>query len=185
VIATHRFTVKDLERMKLEPLDDTRYEIIDGELHVSTQPHRFHQYTADSFVYLLRGYGGFVLGAPGIIYAEDEAVAPDVVWYASRERFERAVGVDEKLHDAPDLVIEVLSPGRANERRDLEDKLAVYDRRGAQEYWIADWRARTVRVHRRDVGGLTLVATLTADDALESPLLPGFSVRVAELFPPV
>jgi hypothetical protein len=38
----YRFTVEDLERMNPQPLDDTRYEIIDGELHVSTQPHAYH-----------------------------------------------------------------------------------------------------------------------------------------------
>jgi Uma2 family endonuclease len=123
------------------------------------------------------------IAAPGIVFAADEAVAPDVVWYASRERFDRAFGADAKLHDAPDLVVEVLSPGRRNEQRDLEDKLAVYDRRGAREYWIADWRERTVRIHRREGDRLRLVAALGAEETLTSPLLPGFAVRVGELFP--
>jgi Uma2 family endonuclease len=182
----YRFTVQDLERMDPQTIDDTRYEIIDGELHVSTQPSPDHQYSVSLIMGHLHEWGGVTLIAPGIVYAADEAVAPDIVRFASPERYRAARNrrPDRKLDETPDLVIEVLSPGKANQRRDLEDKLAVYDRRGAAEYWIADWRARTVRIHRREGGALKLVATLSAEDTLESPLLPGFAVRVAELFPP-
>jgi hypothetical protein len=37
-----RFTVTDLEGFP-DPLDDTRYELIDGELHIAKQPHWEHQ----------------------------------------------------------------------------------------------------------------------------------------------
>lgn len=174
--------------MDPQTIDDTRYEIIDGELHVSTQPSADHQETMSLIMRHLNEWGGFTLIAPGVVYAVDEAVAPDIVWFASRERYlaARRRRPDRKLDETPDLVVEVLSPGKTNQRRDLEDKLAVYDRRGAAEYWIADWRARTVRVYRRPSGALELIATLTAEDEdrLESPLLPGFAVPVAELFPP-
>jgi len=52
-----------------------------------------------------------------------------------------------------------------------------------REYWIADWQDKTVQVYRRERAALQLIATLLADDELASPLLPGFSVRVARLFP--
>jgi Uma2 family endonuclease len=93
-----------------------------------------------------------------------------------------ALGVDGKLHAAPELVIEVLSPGAVNERRDREAKLKLYGRRGVNEYWIVDWMSRHVEVHRREAGPLALVATLAPPDALTSPLLPGFVCPVADLF---
>src|SRR5438128_2565529 len=87
----YRFTVDDLARMNPQPLDDTRYEIIDGELHVSTQPHPFHQFTCAKFVHALLAWsdtgGGVTLTAPGVVFAVDDAVAPDVACFQSRESF--------------------------------------------------------------------------------------------------
>ena len=51
------------------------------------------------------------------------------------------------LHDAlpiSELVVEVLSPDGANERRDREVKLKLYSRRGVLEYWIVDWRTQQI-----------------------------------------
>jgi len=48
--------------------------------------------------------------APGVIFAEDNNVAPDVVW-VSRSRLRTALGADSKLHSAPESAVEVLSPG--------------------------------------------------------------------------
>jgi len=86
------------------------------------------------------------------------------------------------LHAAPELVVEVLSPGTANERRDRKAKLKLYSVRGVSEYWIIDWRTRQLEVYRRDQAQLQLVATLFEADTLNSPLLPGFVCTVASLF---
>src|SRR6185312_8825155 len=142
-----RFTISDLD---LLPADTNRYEIIDGDLHVSTQPHWRHQFTCAQIVGALGEWGrstgqGVPLWAPGLIFATDQAVAPDVVWI-SRERFTRVVGEDGKLHAAPDLVVEVLSPGPENAERDRELKLRLYSRQGVREYWIVDWRESIIQV---------------------------------------
>jgi Uma2 family endonuclease len=85
------------------------------------------------------------------------------------------------LHAAPELVVEILSPGATNERRDREAKLKLYSRRGVLEYWIVDWRAQQVEVYRREELALRLGATLYPADVLQSPLLPGFACQVATL----
>src|SRR5205085_6693914 len=85
----------------------------------------------------------------GVIFARDEAVAPDVVWVGA-DRLHSVLWDDGKLHAAPDLMVEVLSPGQANEERDRELKLDVYSRRGVREYWIASWQAHTVELYRRE-----------------------------------
>jgi Uma2 family endonuclease len=178
-----RWTSADLESL---PDDGKRYEIIDGELHMSKQPHYFHQYVCGKLVAKLdvwneRSRLGDVLFAPGIIFGEDDDVAPDVVWI-SNSRLATALEPDGKLHAAPELVIEVLSPGSTNERRDREAKLKLYSQRGVSEYWIVDWRARQIEVYRREQAQLRLVATLFNPDTLDSPLLPGFACPVASLF---
>jgi Uma2 family endonuclease len=178
-----RWTSADLASF---PDDGKRYEIIDGELHLSNQPHLYHQEACGAL------YGAFLtwsnesgLGrpffAPGLIFADDDDVAPDVVW-VSNERLRLIVAADGKLQGAPELVVEVLSPGSANQRWDREAKLKLYSRRGVGEYWIVDWRLREILIHRREDAQLKLTATLREPDELTSPLLPCFSYSVATLF---
>ncbi len=180
---TTRWTSEDLETL---PDDGNRYEIIDGELHMSRQPNYYHQSVCAKLVGKLENWNetaglGDISVAPGLIFAEDDDVAPDIAWI-SNERLATALETDGKLHAAPELVIEILSPGSANERRDREAKLQLYGRRGVSEYWIVDWMLRCVDVYRRDQAQLHYVATLFERDNLQSPLLPGFSCSIASLF---
>jgi Uma2 family endonuclease len=180
-----RFKVADLDLFP-QPIDDTRYEVIDGELFVSHQPHAAHQNLADEFAFAFRAWNrqtgrGYALSAPGIIFSTEEAAAPDVVWFR-RER-KNIVAADGKLHDAPDIVVEVESPGAQNERRDREAKLGLYSRYGVREYWLASYVAETIRVYRHQDGELRLMQTLAVGDALTSPLLPDFRLPLDTLFP--
>jgi len=178
-----KFTSADLLLM---PDDGKRYEIMEGELYVSRQPHWHHQFACGQLFRFLQEWSersglGVANGAPGVIFAEDNDVAPDVVWI-SHDRLATVLEEDGKLHAAPELVVEVLSPGLVNEQRDRQAKLKLYSRRGVQEYWIVDWQQQQVEVYRRAQAELTLAATLYRDDALQSPLLPGFFCQVAALF---
>lgn len=180
---TVKFTSADLERM---PADGKRYEIIEGELYVSRQPSFEHQYTCGRLGQLLADWSdrcklGFVAPAPGLVFAENDDVVPDVVW-VSRERYAEAVDAAGHLRLAPELVIEVLSPGKANEKRDRQAKLKLYSRRGVQEYWIVSWVGQFVEAYRRTDTELKLAATLHAQDNLQSPLLPDFSCQASKLF---
>ena len=183
-----RYTLADLEHVA-QPWDDTRYEIIDGELFVSTQPSPEHQYAAGQVTIELGIWNrqtrlGVVLPAPGLIFADDDNAAPDVVWL-SRERLRTIRGEDRKLHGPPELVVEVLSPGPENELRDRDAKLKLYSRRGVDEYWILDTQRRRLEVYRRqaaDADVLSLAAVLREDDVIESPLLSGFGARLGDLF---
>ncbi len=182
-LAVKRFTSADLARM---PDDGTRYEIIEGELIVSRSPSYEHQYTCGRLFRFLdewndRHKTGLALVAPGVIFADDDDVIPDVVWI-SRARLFRSVDKAGHLHDAPELAIEVLSPGKENARRDRQAKLELYSRRSVEEYWIVDWIQHQLEIYRREQGALKQVATLYHHDQLESPLLPEFTCLVSELF---
>ncbi len=119
----------------------------------------------------------------GYYFSDDDDVAPDVTWI-SKTRLATAMQADGKFHSAPELVIEVLSPGNTNENRDREVKRKLYSRRGLSEYWIISWPKRQLEVYRRDSTTLTLelISTLYEPDTLQSPLLPGFSCPVNEIF---
>ena len=182
-MATLRWTSKDLEML---PDDGKRYEIVDGELYVSKQPHYHHQRVCVRLTTLLEVWSqqtkaGEANFAPGLIFADDEDVAPDVTWI-SRERRATALHADGQLHAAPALVVEVLSPGVINERRDREFKLRLYSRRGVEEYWVVSWQEHRIEIYRREKAMLKLEKTLYENDLLQSPLLPGFSCQVSEVF---
>jgi Uma2 family endonuclease len=115
------------------------------------------------------------------VFSETDSVIPDVVW-ASYERLETMLDEAGHLVAAPELVVEVLSPGEKNERRDKEAKLKIYSTYGVLEYWIADRQQRKLEVYRREGGLLKLAVSLYAADELTSPVLPGFRVDVSQLF---
>jgi Uma2 family endonuclease len=180
--AAVRFTSADLETF---PDDGKRREIIDGELYVSKQPTWYHQTVCGRIFAALddwsvaTGAGGASV-APGLIFAEDDDVAPDVAW-ASTARLTADLAKG-KLYAAAELVVEVLSPGKKNIQRDRETKLKLYARRGVSEYWIVDWPQRTLDTYRLIDDELQFIATLTEHDTLVSPLLPGFKAALARVF---
>ncbi|MGH9763304.1 MAG: Uma2 family endonuclease [Blastocatellia bacterium] len=134
-----RFTSDDLAEL---PDDAKRYEIIDGDLHISDVSHWYHKLICARACSTLgiwssqSGYGVANL-APGLIFGDDDDVAPDVIWI-SNERLATALGPDSRLHSAPELVIEALSPGSANQHRDREAKSKLSLSPGRQR--ILDYR---------------------------------------------
>lgn len=178
-----RWTVADLEVL---PEDGGRYEIIDGELFVTRAPHWKHQNVAVKIVTALENWSvqsglGEPAINPGLVFSEIDSVIPDVVW-ASHQRLETMLDEAGHLTSAPELVVEVLSPGEKNERRDKEAKLKIYSTYGVLEYWIADRNQCKVEVYRREDGLLKLALSLYAADELISPILPGFRVAVGRFF---
>ncbi|MCJ8282760.1 MAG: Uma2 family endonuclease [Lentisphaeria bacterium] len=178
-----RWTTADIE---LLPDNGNRYEIIDGELFVARAPHWRHQKVIGSVFTVLddwseQNQSGQAIPTPGVIFTDADNVIPDVVW-VSKERLPALVDDAGHLTGAPDLVVEVLSEGVVNQRRDREAKLKLYAFRGVQEYWILDWRLQQVEVYRRDKAQLKLVVTLLSSDELTSPLLPNLTFPVARLF---
>ncbi len=103
--------------------------------------------------------------------------APDIVFL----RPERMRDLDSQP-DGADLVVEVLSGGETNRRRDLVDKRRDYARAGISEYWIVDPEQRAVEVLALDGAAYRTHGRFEPPDAATSLLLHGFSVAVAEVF---
>lgn len=180
---TH-WTLADLERLDQDNWQ--RYEIVDGELFVTRAPHWGHQRAAGNIhaeLYIWsRAQGlGEVVEVPGIIFSDADHVIPDVVWI-SQERLAALLDDQGHLTGAPELIVEILSLGAANEYRDLEAKLQLYSAQGVQEYWVGNWKFKQVTVYRREGGQLQQAEILLPEDDLRSPLLPGFCCRVQQIF---
>lgn len=179
-----RWTVADVDLLAADEWKS--YEIIDGELFVTRAPHWGHQGTTGNIHFELQAWSrasglGEARTTPGIIFTDADSVIPDVVWI-STERLAALLDEAGHLTGAPELVVEVLSPGATNERRDKEAKLKLYSIQGVQEYWIVNWQLQQVEIYRRDKAQLGLMATLLPGDDITSPILPGFCCTITQFF---
>lgn len=85
---------------------------------------------------------------------------------------ERLAGFDRwRFNGAPDLVVEVVSPGSV--REDRVRKFTEYEQAGAREYWLVDPRPghRTVECFRRDDSGIYQPVEPDDDGRLYSSVL--------------
>jgi len=78
---------------------------------------------------------------------------------------------------APDLAVEVLSPGDA--AGEVRAKVQDWLEAGVIEVWVVDPQRKTVAIHRRGADVQMLGET---DDITAGDVLPGFRAPVAELF---
>jgi len=176
-------TIADLEAM---PDDDgNRYELIEGELYVSSAPGLTHQIVSDNIVHLMRTYLdqnpiGIAVSTIGLILSNYNGVIPDIVFF-SHEESDRIVS-NERLYAAPSLVIEILSAGAANLRRDRVAKHKLYQKYAVQEYWIVDRDERAVEIYRLKNEALELAAKARGDDEITTPILPGFACSAQQIF---
>jgi len=176
-------TVADLDAL---PDDDgNRYELIGGELFVSRAPGIPHQRVLHNLQVELANYlkshpVGIVVPGAGAIFSDYDAVIPDIV-FVRHERWNQVV-TGEKFTGAVDLVIEILSPGAANRSRDLNAKHELYGKYGVEEYWTVDSHNLSVSVFRLKGKTLHEISTLTGEDEVTSPVLPGLHVQVSAIF---
>jgi len=179
----HLMTVADLDAF---PDDDgKRYELIEGELFVSCAtglPHQLvlHKLQIELELYLRQNRVGIIAPGPGAVFSNYDAVIPDLV-FVSNERWDSIVA-DHRFIAAPDLVIEIVSPGSENRARDLKAKRRLYGKYDVQEYWVVDAENSSVLVFRLQADGLEEVSILRNDDQITSPLLPGFQLKLSDVF---
>jgi Uma2 family endonuclease len=131
------------------PDDGNRYEVIDGELHVTPAPRPVHQDVVGRIVEMVRPHvrkhalGKLYPGPVDVLLGEGDYLQPDLA-FVRRERAECVS--DRGIEGPPDLVLEVVS--RSTAMRDRGVKRERYAASGVPEYWIVDADARRVEVYR-------------------------------------
>ena len=177
-----RFTYQDYLGF---PDDGRRHELVDGEHIVTPAPNVRHQELAGRLFLALGNYlqshpTGRVYFAPlDVILSDTDIVQPDILFVSN----ERSEVVGNSIHGAPDLVVEIVSP--SSRRADEVTKRRLFDRFAVREYWVVDPEIEVVKIYRRAAGGaFARAAELSReeDGVLGTPLLPGFSLGLAELF---
>jgi len=176
-------TIADLEAT---PDDGNRYELIEGELHVSTAPSYRHQAVlikiVDAFLQYLREHPiGEIVPGIGVIFDDFSGVIPDLVFFTRERKGHILAGA--RLIGAPDIAIEILSPGASNERRDRYLKRQLYSTHGVGEYWVVDPETRSVEIYRKlDEKGFVTAENLQVGDELTSTFLEGFRLPLKVIF---
>jgi Uma2 family endonuclease len=169
----------------LFPDDGQRHELIDGEQYVTPSPRTRHQtillnLAGMIWTYLQGHPVGRVFIAPlDVIFSKFDVVEPDLL-YLSHERASEVLR--DWVHGAPDLVVEVGSPG--TRKRDETIKRRLYERFAVSEYWIVDPELDTIKVYRHADERYTRVAELSLEnkDVLTTPLLPGLKMPLSRIF---
>ncbi len=160
--------------------DEPRCELLFGRFYVVPSPDVTHQRIAGAIFLQLtaaaRRTGGEAFMAPlDVVFEPHSVVQPDVI-YVSPER--RDI-VRKRLEGAPDLVVEVLSPGTA--RRDHGAKLLAYAEAGVLEYWIVDPVAQSVEFLVNDGGAFKVV--VPRNNLYRSAAVTGVRLDIARLWP--
>ena len=165
------------------PDDGKRYEVIDGQLYVTPAPVPEHQGVSIALcAYLwpyVRQHGlGQLYAAPiGVILDEETAVQPDLV-YISQER-QQIIG-ERSIDGAPDLVVEILSPGTRSRDRGIKQRR--YAEAGIPHYWIVDPTTRALEAYRLGEPGYELTGTYSPGSVFRPELFPGLEIPIDTLW---
>jgi Uma2 family endonuclease len=175
-------TVADLDAC---PDDNNRYELIEGELFVSRAPGIPHQRVLHNLQmelgsYLRENPVGILVPGTGVILSDHDAVIPDLV-FVQRDRWAEVTS-EQKIIRAPDIVVEILSAGSENRRRDLFVKRQLYAKYGVKEYWVVDSENQSTLIFHLQQTTFAEGATLHGMAEITSPLLPGFHLKVSAIF---
>ena len=175
-------TIYDLEAT---PDDGNIYELFEGQLSVAKAPALKHQQLIIRIGTILTNYldqnpVGQVWSTPGVIFDELNSAIPDLVFIAEDRIAQIASGIH--IVGAPDLAIEILSPGAENTRRDNIVKRQTYAKFGVKEYWIVEPIVEVIEISRLQNNIFASVGKFRNDDEVTSALLPDLSFRARDVF---
>ena len=175
-----KFTYGDYK--SLPESETKRYELLEGELIMVPSPSERHQSISRNLGFILYQFIrdknlGTLYYAPFDVVLGEDVVQPDII-YISEERL--SIIGEEEIHDAPDLIIEILSPATAE--RDRRYKRTLYARYGVKEYWIVDPDKQNIEVMTLGGTGFEPASIYRKREILTSSLFGGFRLNLRELF---
>jgi Uma2 family endonuclease len=159
------------------------YQVIEGDLVMRPSPDTYHQSIAGRIYALIFGFLeknpiGEVFIAPLDVFLSDINVyQPDIIFISKRRR---SIISNHGLEGAPDLAIEVLSPGTAD--LDKGSKRKIYARTDVKELWLVDPKAKVIEVYQLNKNAETPSAIYKEKAVFQSRFLPGLHIKTAWIF---
>ena len=151
------------------PTSNLHRELLHGEDIMSPAPTEKHQRLVGNVFILIRSKvpSGEVFITPVDVYLDDEnIVQPDVLWIAAGNACKWFEG--KYVSGAPDLVVEVFSPGTV--RADKKVKFQLYEKFGVREYWMVDPEKNSLEIGQLQNGRFTRIDVFGPDETCQSPL---------------
>ena len=181
-----RWTSTEVRKLRVDnPRLTPRYELVDGELLVTSSPSALHQRIVSALLRALHEYlratgVGEVYASPSDVELEPELMAQPDVFVVPHDEAMRLRKEDFPAHSLL-VAIEVLSP--ASRRHDQVRKRPKYQRH-VQEYWIVDPEARRIERWRSDdVHAEICIAQLTWQPPADvSPFALGVGAMFADVY---
>ncbi|EPY99608.1 Uma2 family endonuclease [Mannheimia haemolytica] len=163
-----------------------RVEIIKGKIvAMSPAPTRFHQRISmkmtAKFLEVFDNHQCQIYSAPFDVRFPDEngkvktVVQPDLCVICDVSKLDERGCVG-----APDLVVEILSPG--NTKREMKDKYELYQEQGVKEYWIVSPETRTIQIFVLENGKYIGIQPVAEDEPATSVVFPALSFSTEKLF---
>ena len=165
------------------PDDGKRYEIIEGDLHLTPAPVPRHQKVSQRILYELmtalekKGRGDVFMAPIDVLFDESNIVQPDLVYIPAKNS--GMIG-DKNIQGVPYLVVEILS--QYSRRRDVLVKSRLYARFGVPFYWIVDPDIDRIEVFQLKGGFYEPVAVASSPQEFEPPGLDGVVLDLSEIF---
>ncbi len=165
------------------PDDGRRYEIVNGVLVMAPAPTPEHQDIVGEIYVVLRAYvklaglGRVFMGPLDVQLSPENTFQPDLVVLLNAH-LDRVT--EKKISGAPDLAVEIASPGTA--AYDRLTKYEKYAQAGITEYWIVKPTRRTVEVLVLEHGEYRSLGVFSEQTTLPSRVIPGLPVRVEQFF---
>lgn len=156
-------------------------ELINGEHIQMPSPVPNHQFTVLAVAKLIESAmaGGQLFISPLDVYLDEfNVLQPDVLWI-SAQNMPTLLANRKFISGAPDLVVEVLSPGSV--LRDRRDKFQIYERYGVREYWIVDPEPKLIEIWQGIDGRFNRIDVCGVENPCISPLLGDIEVKA--IFP--
>ena len=171
-------------------LFDDRVELIKGKIFkMSPAPSRAHQEISinllKSFLFFLSGKHCKVYSAPFDVRFPKASKAdkdvftvlqPDICVICDKSKLD-----DRGCIGAPDLIVEILSPG--NTKMELLHKYKVYEEFGVKEYWVVSQSDQSILIYTlNDLGKFQPSKIFTLSEKVTSSVLPGFELELDDVF---
>jgi Uma2 family endonuclease len=180
--AEHRhLTVGDY--MAIE--DDQHRELIEGELRMTRSPNTFHQRATRELSWQLAAHirehelGEYFSPPFDVVLSDDTVVQPDFVFVAA-DRFDDLYD-GHGLTGAPDLIVEVISPGTV--RRDRVDKRHLYAKAGVSWLMLVEPREQVAEVFQlNDEGQYVLDACAGGEETLPVRLFDDLEIALEDVW---
>ncbi|MGB8510554.1 MAG: Uma2 family endonuclease [Pyrinomonadaceae bacterium] len=182
---THLTTADELLLMsQVKEGDDQRSELVRGELRAMSPTGGTHGLIslwlgAMILQHVTAHKLGRAFGAETGFLVErdpDTVLGADIA-FVSRARMKTIENIEKYIPFAPDLAVEVLSPG--NTTLKMDEKVALYFAAGARAVWVVNPKRKTVSIYASPLDS-RIVGIGETFDAGE--VLPGFKLDLAEMF---